>query len=144
MATPSWGGSQKTDLSVLDGQHRMLATLIRDLHDVMRDARSIDTISAVFTEVVEYAKFHFAAEERLMLDIHFPGYLLHKAVHDDVKAQLADLRNRFELGGRAAVTLGTLAFFRDWLVSHIEVADQAIVDHLGRIGSPAASSSRVH
>lgn len=144
MAAPSWEGSQRTNVTVLDGQHRMLATLIRDLHDVMRDARSVETISGVFDELVEYAAYHFSAEERLMRDIHFPGYLLHKAVHDDVRARLAELRDRFEHGGRAAVSIATLEFLRDWLVNHIEVADQSIVDHLGRCMSSSPLPITVH
>jgi len=136
MAAPSWDDSQGINVRDLDGQHRMLATLIRDLHDVMRYARSPETISGVFDEVVEYTKYHFAAEERLMRDTDFPGYLLHKAIHDNMKSRLVELRDRFERGGRPAISVAVFQFLRDWLVSHIEVDDQEIAEHLLNGGAP--------
>ena len=130
MVPPVWDDSWNVNVRELDGQHRMLATLICDLHDALKYARSLETINGVFDEVVEYTEYHFAAEERLMRDSRFPGYLLHKAVHDDARLRLADLRERFEQGGRAAVSAAAFEFMRDWLLSHIEVEDQAIARHL--------------
>jgi len=144
MAAPSWDDSQTINVRDLDGQHRMLATLIRDLHDVMRYARSLETISGVFDEVVEYTKYHFAAEERLMRDTDFPGYLLHKAIHDDVKTRLVELRDRFERGGRPAISVAVFQFLRDWLVSHIEVEDQEIADYLNGRATPPKRPIWVH
>ncbi len=108
----------------------MLATLIRDLHDVMKDARSADTITGVFDEVVEYADYHFTTEEHLMLDSGFPGYLPHKAVHDEVKRWLVRLRERFERGGRSATGVAVFEFLRDWLIDHIQVEGRKVANHL--------------
>ncbi len=130
MSEPSWDESRTLNVRDLDGQHRMLATLIRDLHDVMRDARSRETITGVFDEVVEYTRYHFAAEERLMRESGFPGYLLHKAVHDDVKKRLAQLREQFERKGRSAMSVAAFQSLRDWLVSHLEVGGREIAAHL--------------
>ncbi len=130
MAPPCWSDSHRINVRDLDGQHRMLATLIRDLHDVMKDARSPETITGVFDEVVAYTTYHFAAEERLMRDSEFPGYLLHKAVHDDVKERLVQLRQQFDTGGRSAISVAVFEFLRDWLLSHIETEDREIANHL--------------
>ncbi len=145
MAAPSWDDSHTIHVRDLDGQHRMLATLVRDLHDVIKCARSSETISGVFDEVVEYTKYHFAAEERVMRDIRFPGYLLHKAVHDDVKQRLVQLREQFEKGGRSAINTAVFQFLRDWLVSHIEVEDQEIADYVnGKDAPPVKRPVSIH
>ncbi len=44
MAAPSWDDSHTIHVRDLDGQHRMLATLVRDLHDVIKCARSSETM----------------------------------------------------------------------------------------------------
>jgi hemerythrin len=137
----AWQQSPDINMREIDGQHRMLVTLMTDLHDVMKYARGIETIGQVFDEVVEYTNYHFAVEERLMRDSCFPGYLLHKAVHDDVRARLLDLREQFEKGGRGAVSTATLHFLRDWLISHIAAEDEAMARHLN--GQTVDSSSLV-
>ena len=114
----------------IDEQHRMLMALMRDLYDDVRLARGNQAIGEVFDELVEYTRYHFAGEERWMRDIQFPGYLLHKAVHDEVCDQLAELRAHFEKTGRSAVDTAVLEFLCEWLISHITVEDQAIVAYL--------------
>ena len=139
---------QSPDINMreIDGQHRMLVMLMADLHDVMKYARGTEIIGDVFDEVVEYTNYHFTVEERLMRDSRFPGYLLHKAVHDDVRARLLDLRAQFEKGGRGAVSTATLRFLREWLISHIAAEDEAMARHLfGQlVGSPAPVAVSIH
>jgi hemerythrin len=142
----AWQRSPDINRREIDSQHRMLVTLMTDLHDVMKFARGTETIGDVFDEVVEYANYHFTVEERLMRDSRYPGYLLHKAVHDDVRARLLDLREQFEKGGRGAVSTATLQFLRDWLISHIAAEDQAMVRHLNgqTVGSPSLVATSIH
>jgi len=142
----AWQGSPDINIRDIDGQHRMLVTLMTDLHDVMKYARGTDTICEVFDEVVEYTNYHFTVEERLMRDSRFPGYLLHKAVHDDVRRRLVELREQFEKGGRGAVSTATLQFLRDWLISHIAAEDQAMVRHLNgqTVGFSSLVSMSIH
>ncbi len=131
--------SPEIHMQEIDGQHRMLVTLMTDLHEALKYARATETISDAFDEVVEYTNYHFTVEERLMRESGFPGYLLHKAVHDVVRVQLLDLRAQFENGGRGAVSPATLQFLRDWLISHITAEDEAMARYLDAeaAGSPA-------
>lgn len=144
MALMAWDDSYSVNVREIDGQHRMLVTLMNQLHEATKSGCSNDELCEVFEEVIEYTKFHFAAEERLMREIRFPEYLLHRAVHEDMKARLADLREQCENGRRSAVRSMTLQFLRDWLISHIAVEDQAIGRYLNAHAvvpdSPAAVS----
>ncbi len=131
MLPSEWEQSPSIHVPKIDEQHRMLIALMHDLYDDVRLARGNQAIGDVFEELVAFTKYHFEGEERWMRDIHFPGYLLHKAVHDEVCEQLTELRAQFENTGRSAVDTAVLQFLCEWLISHITVEDQAIVAYLG-------------
>ncbi len=133
MALMAWDESYSVNVREIDSQHRRLVRLLNELHEAMKFGRSRDGLGEIFHEVVEYAKYHFATEERLMREARFPDYLLHRAVHEDVISRLADFHGQFDDRG-PAITMMTLQFFRDWLRNHFVAEDQAIGRYVNSAG----------
>ena len=75
-------------------------------------------MDGVLTRLLDYAKDHFAAEERLMEDHHFPGLLTHQMEHQafgrNVNRYLEDFR-----AGKLGASSALLLFLQSWLKQHI-------------------------
>jgi hemerythrin len=123
----------KNDYSIghreIDAQHQRLFELANDLHSAMTLGKGKAAMSATLGNLIEYTKIHFASEERLMQANHYPEYAEHKAAHDALTAQVAELQNDFE-AGRGGLTVGLLQFLKDWLQHHIGGTDRKIADFL--------------
>jgi len=138
-----WDDAYAVNFREMDSQHKMLMKLLNQLHEAIKFGHGTDILGEVFTEVVEYTRYHFNAEERLMREGGFPEYLLHKALHEDLWSRLCELRRAFEGGGRSVVGIGTLQFLRDWLVNHVTTKDRAIARYLNQQGAALTSYSAV-
>jgi hemerythrin len=143
MALIAWDDSLTVNVREIDSQHKMLLTLVNQLHEATKFGRGSDILGEVFSEVVEYTKYHFAAEERLMRENGFPEYLLHKALHEDLRVRLTELQREFDGGERAAVGIGTIQFLRDWLVNHISARDRAIGQYMANQGVLGPRRARI-
>ena len=141
-----WDDTYTVNVREMDSQHKMLVKLLNQLHEAIKFGCGTDILGEVFTEIVEYTRYHFNAEERLMRENGFPEYLLHKALHEELWSRLCDTRREFDGGGRAVVGIGTLQFLRDWLINHVTTKDRAIARYLNlqgaMLGTRSAMSAR--
>ncbi|WP_241761456.1 bacteriohemerythrin [Sulfurimonas gotlandica] len=89
-------------------------------------------ISKTFEELLEHMQEHFATEEKMMQDAHYPSFRMHKADHDKVlnETRYAEMewRNRKEIDALKA-------YFEEeiltWLDQHIKAMDTPMADFLG-------------
>jgi len=81
-------------------------------------------LDSLFRELFEHTKHHFAEEERLMQETHFPPYRMHKMEHDRV---LADMELHFNgwLEGRDKTALQNWIQndVDSWFVNHVSTMD---------------------
>jgi len=87
-----------------------------------------EAVSSVFKEamssMVEYVRFHFAAEEKLMDRIKYPMYPDHKKQHEVmVKLILESAMGYNE--GKKTVPYNFVRILKDWILSHIAIYDRA-------------------
>jgi hemerythrin len=81
--------------------------------------------------LVAYAKEHFAAEERLMIETGDPGYPEHVARHREFAADLKRWQDRFGVQGPSATLVVELsAWLTGWLGDHIRKVDGVMARHL--------------
>ena len=75
--------------------------------------------------LVDYTKYHFSAEEKIMQSISYEELPHHKELHkkfiNDVVQILVDLKK-----GKAVDPLAFIDFLTDWLVNHIRYEDKKI------------------
>ena len=58
-----WNDSYSVKVAELDNQHKKLIGLINQLYDAMKEGKGKDVLEVIFTELIEYTKNHFSAEE---------------------------------------------------------------------------------
>ena len=132
--TIQWTRALAVGNEEIDAQHQELFRRLGSLLDAMIRGDTSD-VARLFEFLGSYVVEHFGAEERLMRESAFPGFVVHKAAHDRFVRDLEDLRKMLDAhGATSAVTIRTKTWIVDWLKSHIAGTDQLLARHLvGRV-----------
>ena len=109
----------------IDDEHRKLFELLNEVDNLLRlDDVNRSDVSAVLTELNEYAVLHFRHEEEYMEKIHDPELPRQQKMHQDFvnklqEIELGDLKSNDDKG-----TLKTVVeFLVKWLFAHILSSD---------------------
>ncbi|WP_243544542.1 bacteriohemerythrin [Pseudodesulfovibrio tunisiensis] len=128
-----WDESFSVGVREIDQQHRKLFDLVNALHKAMRTGKGSDILGKVFEELREYTVHHFAHEESLFEEHHYPAMIGHQKEHTKLVDQVLELEKEFK-AGRAAITNEVMEFLRNWLVNHIKGTDRKYGPFLNRAG----------
>lgn len=108
---------------MIDAQHQRLFALAGNLHEAVSRGKGAAVLEQALTQLVDYTKEHFAAEERLMRLHSFPELNSHRKEHEKLTAQVLEFQERFRRK-EAYVTLDLMQFLKTWLAQHISRSDQ--------------------
>jgi hemerythrin-like metal-binding protein len=118
-----WKDSFALGIEEIDLQHRKLLGYLNECMYFGAAKRDDVDIRGLLDELRSYASSHFAAEEKLMRDINFPGLEAHLKQHQLFNDQVAELERTAGSGQKqGASSLG--AFLRDWYLQHILEQDK--------------------
>ena len=112
----------KDELSVgvpsIDRQHKVLISLINELHDSIEAGKGQSDAKNILKELINYAKAHFIYEEGLFTGQNYEATIEHLESHRKIKAKLAELK---ELSNDANYNLSDelMLFLKNWLNNHI-------------------------
>jgi hemerythrin len=77
----------------------------------------------------DYVESHFSHEETHMQTTQYPGFAGHKAIHDDMRLQVANLVAETEKDA-GSLTEDVVNFLTNWLLHHINDEDRLMARHL--------------
>jgi diguanylate cyclase (GGDEF)-like protein/hemerythrin-like metal-binding protein len=133
----AWDQSFTTGLAMVDQQHHHLVDLINQLGESMitGEANGTDSLQAVFNDVADYARYHFAEEERLMRESGVdPRHCSqHRQQHAEFVEQLSTMWGSHLSISDPVETLH--GFLRAWLAFHILDEDQNMARQIASIGA---------
>jgi len=121
-----WSREQELGVAVLDQQHRRLAQMVNRLAASVTAAEDGAQIQALLDDLGRFTAYHFDTEEGLMDLYGFPGARSHKEQHRKLKDDLLAIRNQVDTSELSR----TLSAVKDWLLTHIQVADRDLVRDL--------------
>ena len=138
------------NIPIIDTQHANIIRMTNNLF--LAYLKSSENVNSRFfravKETVDYYRFHFNTEEKLMLLLDFPEYLDHKKVHDDFIWEISGLTKQCQ--EEQSNSLDKLVnFLNEWIFSHIEVSDKVFADfflamkHHGKIRLILTGSSQL-
>lgn len=134
-----WDDSCRVGIDMLDDQHQGLFDSLNRLHDILMSHGDPAMINRELTTLMHLTRAHFAIEEEFMRENDYPGYQMHKAMHDLLLSQLEDVitleHNDFDQPWVERLELAD--FLHAWLVSHILDEDKKIAAFL-KIGDDGA------
>ena len=109
----------------IDAEHLEMIGIINGLHNAVGRGESREAVSALLRSLLERTREHFAYEERLMAATAYPESGPHRERHHKLLGIVNILvENRELVDGE--IVLGTIGFFDDWFVTHVEGDDAAL------------------
>lgn len=128
----SWDPKFALGIGYIDDQHKHLVELCNKLYqEIMvnkndqNDSWKI-SVGNTLKECVEYVKYHFSNEEKLMTAIKFDGFAVHKARHNEFTEKVLETARNFN-SMTFTDALKLTKFLYNWILSHIAHEDKLYV-----------------
>jgi hemerythrin len=123
MALIQWSDKLSVGIPAMDEQHKELVRMTNELHAAMLERKAREVIGGILGGLAEYTKKHFWDEEVIFTKQNIPGLLKHKKLHAEFVATVEKFQRDFS-SGSVTLSLEVMNFLKDWLVNHIQGADQ--------------------
>jgi len=130
----AWDDRLKLDNEQVDTQHKRLFELLSELVGQCIDGSSTEKLRETLNFLTDYTVKHFYDEESIQVQYIFPDYKRHKQLHEDFKAEVCGLVQRFnESGSSKELSDDVNRIVVHWLINHIQQEDKKIGEHIKRV-----------
>lgn len=128
-----WEDRLLTKITIIDQQHKHFVTILNLLYHKFEHLAPKEEIDPLMSDLVSYASTHFATEEGYMQKYNFPELQEHKAIHDQLTADLTKLIEKYNLEGKKILP-EIFDFLENWLVQHLDIYDHKYAEYFAQIG----------
>lgn len=119
MSALQWTPKLSVGVEALDADHRKLIDMMGRLRQAMDEGRDGEMIGTIIDEMIEYTRYHFATEERLLRMVRYPDLERHQELHAQLVTRVQEFRERLCRRPESFRTLEVYDFLSEWLVRHI-------------------------
>lgn len=123
-----WTEDLSVGIEKIDKQHQELFNRISRLVEAIKQHRCKDEIDNTIKFLDDYAREHFAAEEKYMEESSYEGLAAHKSHHARYLKNLAELKKEAALprvkGSSYDLSVTANQIVVDWIVDHILKLDK--------------------
>jgi hemerythrin len=127
----TWSDAYSVGSELIDTQHKGLVEMTNALFQGCdRHDETISFMRAI-QSAVNYAKIHFATEERFMQKVNYPDSVVHKAEHGAFVTEVLKQVKNFEEG--SCSPLDFALYLKNWLLNHIAVSDKKFFPYFAQI-----------
>jgi len=124
-----WSHIYETGVVLIDEQHKELLNLTNRLYKACLDGDGHTMFREVMHHLVDYVKFHFSAELKLLEKVNYPNFQEHKKEHEDLARNILDaVRNYDE--HKKLMPNAFVRTLKDWVFTHIAVSDRIYADYI--------------
>jgi hemerythrin len=127
----AWDDKYSVGIPLIDEQHKELIRLTNELYESClagEDAARANFMEAV-KGTVDYVKYHFGVEEKLLQNAKYPELAEHKKEHEAFVRHILNEVQSFQ-EGKKFVPNEFVRYLRDWILSHIAVADRRYATYI--------------
>jgi hemerythrin len=126
-----WNDNYSVGIDLIDGQHRQLIELTNTLYKgcLAGEESARRYFMETIQSTVDYVKYHFSAEEKLMEHFKYPNLLNHKSQHTGFVLKILEDVKSFQ-SGKKFVPNTFVRYLKDWILSHIAVMDRQYADYI--------------
>ncbi|HEX9156243.1 MAG TPA: bacteriohemerythrin [Nitrospira sp.] len=133
-----WSEKLATGISTIDSQHKELFRRINNLVIAIKQQRCKSEIDDTIKFLDDYARIHFAEEEKHMRETNYTGLDQQREDHRHYLAALAELKQQAALprvrGSSYDLSATTNQVVVDWIVGHIMRLDMKFGEYLKQQG----------
>lgn len=118
-----WDPSMSVNVKMIDEQHKRIVSALDDLYQAVLSGKENEGVVKAIDDLNNYAKFHFATEEKYFDEFNYEGSEEHKGEHEKFKVKVADFESKLNTdGGKILAEL--IDFLEDWIVYHVNSLDK--------------------
>ena len=133
MSTFVFDDALKLGIAEIDEQHGRFIGYINDTLDALNEGKDREEFLYILNRLLDYAMEHFTSEEALMRQHDYPGYEVHKQLHNETASELFDFDRRL-LADDPEESRAFVAFLIGWLKNHILEVDKELAAFLKQKG----------
>ncbi len=124
-----WKDDYSVGITEIDNQHKILIQILNELYTAFTQNTTKTQLKDILVQLVDYAQYHFTAEETLFVGSGYTNADKHVAKHNDFKKTVSDFMDDFEKSN-ARITYKLMTFLNNWLISHIMEEDQEYAPYI--------------
>jgi hemerythrin len=117
-----WYKSYELGITVIDDHHKHLLNLLNQVFEDFTSGASQESLCIVLDQLIEYTKYHFAAEEDLMLLHEYHGLKKHLEEHEIFTNRVEEIQKKFH-SEKTNLFPEVLQFLQNWFSHHILKTD---------------------
>lgn len=131
----TWTADFVLGIEPFDAHHQHLIDLINETTICLEKGARQEAVNNVLDSLVEYAWYHFNAEEKWMKEQKYPQLKEHQDIHKEFSAKIVEFQVRLTEGNSVVVAeLSTYLNF--WLIDHIVICDSQYASFAGTRKEP--------
>jgi hemerythrin-like metal-binding protein len=119
----TWLPEFSVGVKEIDEQHKQLVSIMNTLFNSIDDVVAEQTIKDIVNQVVAYAQYHFATEEKYFDLFGYENTEEHKASHKKLLGYVTDYLSLPHESTKQSC-LGLLDYLQDWLNEHLFYEDK--------------------
>lgn len=117
-----------------DEHHEHLVGLINEAFDEYTSDADSNRVDSILRELVDYATYHFAAEEHWMQEQSYHEYEVHCNEHNSFSARINEMLNDSR-DDKKRLLLEILTFLNSWFIKHILYTDRKYGRYIADAGA---------
>jgi len=131
----TWTEDLVLGIEQFDVHHQHLISLINETTLCIDNGAPQEEVTIILNRLVDYAWYHFNAEENWMKDQQYPQLEEHQKLHEEFSLKIREFKDRFSSGiTTVAAELSTYLNF--WLIDHIVICDSHYASFVGSRKEP--------
>ena len=128
-----WKDEYSVGIKHIDDDHKKLITLLNKFTVAYDREMSEKFEKEALESLVDYTKYHFKREEKMMRDNEYPNFVAHQAKHEEMIDQVNKFIDLYDEKGHAALK-DISEYLTVWLITHINGTDKDYSDYLNAKG----------
>jgi hemerythrin len=119
-----WDDNLSIGIDMIDNQHKMLISKLKDLSVAVGENKGTNIIMKTLDFLIDYTDFHFSTEEKHMKEQGYPDIDYHVKQHGEFKETVNNLMTDFdEEGATEDLTESVNQLLLIWYIKHITNVD---------------------
>ncbi len=128
-----WNEKFNLGISTIDEQHKRWVILMNMLQESVNLSNKSEVIIEVLDQMIAYAEYHFAFEERVFEEFGFIEEGSHLQLHLDFKNNIIELKKIVD-SGLIPMASTILMEMQNWLINHICNEDRKYIEFFKKNG----------
>jgi hemerythrin len=131
----TWTEDFVLGIEPFDTHHQRLISLINETTLCLERGTPQNDVNKILDDLIEYAWYHFNAEENWMKEKKYPQLEEHHATHKEFTAKIVELQIQLT-DESAAIAEELSTYLQFWLIDHIVICDSQYASFIGTRKGP--------